>query len=1026
MSKIAVKRPVTTVMIILIAVGLGIMSVFNLQLEAMPSMNMPVLTVRTSYTGAGPEEVLEQVTKTVENAVSTLDGLDTMTSRSSSGSSMVMLEFDDDIDIDTVYQEASEAINRISSRLPDDASEPTLMKMAMDSSSIMTVSISSDTLSQVEMKSIMDNTLEDRLTRISGVASVDVTGGREEEIVVEIIEDKAAGYGITLSNISQLLSSENQDTAGGNVQEGTKSINVKTKGSLKSIRDIENLVITTSSGANILLSDVANVSRQYKEVTSYSFLNGRNNLNLQISKQSTANTVSVSDALTEEVEAIRAEYPDLTISITSDSADDVRTSINAVIEAAWQGMLLAVIVLFIFLRNIRSTIVIALAMPISIVATFALMYFYGMTLNTMSLSGLVLGVGMLVDNSIVVLESIFRRMEEGESRVNAAINGAKEVSMSITASTLTTVCVFLPITFIGGVVAQYFNDLAFTIAFSLLASLVVALTFVPMCSSLILAPETQSINPVTRRISNAVNSGIESMTNGYKKSLDWVICHKLITIIICIAFFCLTMLSLGGLGQEFMTFGTAGEVNLTLTPPDGTVLEETLKIAEEAQERLDAFGDVIEITTLRVQSSSVRFQITLIDGSLREKDNDTITSEIRAAMSTMAGVEISTAARMFGGGSGSGLSISIYGNDTDTLAEIGDDLVAILNEVDGFVEATSSISSANQEAVVVINRAKAAKYGVSASSVASLINSSINGATPTTIKTDGDEIDVTVRYADDKLKYLTDVSDLMITTNSGSVIPLSELAEISKENASNSISRLDQRTYITVSASLEGVDSGAAMTLATDAINNNYIMPNGYSWEFGSDQRMMTDAFAGLGQALILALFLVYAIMAAEFESLYYPFIIMFSIPIAISSGLFGLRITNSSLSITAYLGLIMLAGVVINNAIVLIDYINILRREQGMELVEAVKTAGPVRLRAILMSTVTTVLGLVPMAIGLSEGSETMQPLAIVVVFGLTISTLVTLLLIPVLYILFENIRARFSAFLIKKNFGSVAGSSN
>jgi HAE1 family hydrophobic/amphiphilic exporter-1 len=994
-------------MVILIIVGLGAMSLFNLQVDSMPNMDIPMILIRTSYAGAGPEEVLEQVTKPVENAVSTIEGLDSITSNSGSGQSMVMMEFDQDIDIDQARQDVNDTLNSVTNSLPDDAGAPTVMNMEMNATSIMTVSVSSETLSQLDLKTKVDNDLTERLQNTDGVASIDVMGGMEKEIVVELIEARANHYGVTLSDISQLLSAENNDTPGGNVREGTQTINLKTRGALQSVDDIKNLTLTLGGGANILLRDVANISEQFREVTSYSYINENPNITIEISKQSTANTVSVSDELTAEITEMQAEFPELQIRVTSDSAEDVRTSIGAVAQAAWQGMLLAVLILFIFLRNIRSTIVVALAMPISIVGTFSLMYFGGLTLNTMSLSGLVLGVGMLVDNSIVVLESVFRRMEEGEPRIQAAINGAKEVAMSITASTLTTIAVFLPIAFLGGLVAQYFNDLAFTIAFSLLASLVIALTFVPMACSLILVPETQTQNQFFRKISDGVNSGITGLTAAYKRALNFALKRRKTVILASVAFFLLTMLSLRGLGQEFMTFGSADEINLNLSLPSGTILDEAVKVADEAQTRLEAFDDVIETNTLRINSNQVRFQIALIDGELRDKDNDMITSEIRQAMSTIAGAEVSTGMRMFGGGSGGGVNIQITGSELETLAQIGDDFVEILNGIDGIVEAASSVSSANQDAVVTVDRAKAAQYGVSANTIAGTVNNAINGISATTIKTGGDEISVEVRYPEDKLIYLTDVLNLMVNAG-GTSVPLSELASIQKENAAQTISRLDQNTYITISASLEGLDSGTASTLIAQAINDHYVMPNGYEWSFGGNQRNMAEAFSGLGVALVLSLFLVYAIMAAEFESLYYPFIIMFSIPVALSGGLFGLRLLNTSLSITAYLGLIMLAGIVVNNAIVLIDYINILRRERGMDIAEAVQKAGPVRLRAILMSSGTTVVGLIPMMLGLAEGSETMQPLAIVIVFGLTLSTLVTLLLIPALYMSLDSVLGR------------------
>ncbi len=1015
MSKISINRPVTTVMIICIVLGLGVLSLFNLQLDSMPNMNIPNAMVSTSYPGAGPEEVLELVTKPIENALSTIAGLKTISSNSSAGRSQVNLEFETDVDIDKAVQSMSEAVNRLVSRLPKEVSTPTVRKMSMNSASIMSISVTSDVMSVIDLKSLVDDQLTDRLQKQQGVAAVDVQGGRQREIAVEILEDKAAGYGITMQAITQLLSSENQDGAGGSVREGTRAINVKTKGMLKTVDDIKNLTISTSSGAKILLQDVANIYEKYVDVTSYSYIDGKPNISMQVTKQSTANTVSVSDLLTKEVKNIQTEYPDIAFKITSDAARDVRDSVSAVASSAMYGMALAVMVLYIFLRNIKSTLVVAAAIPISIVSTFFLMKYTNITLNTMSLSGLMLGVGMLVDNSIVVIESIFRRMESGESRKEAALNGAREVSMSITASTLTTVAVFLPVTFLGGLTAQYFNDLAFTICFALLSSLLVALTFVPMASSLILSPITKRKFILTRAFSAVVGGILDGITAAYRFVLRGSLKLRFITVVVAGIFFAASMTSMSKIGRTLMTYGTTNNVNLSLSLPEGTVLEETVKVADEATLRLKPFADVIDSTTLRINGTSVNYSLTLTDPTTRTKDNATVTREIRDAMASMAGVSSSTQARRFGGGSGNDVTLEIKGQELETLQQIGNDFVALLKGIPGVVEPRSSVTNTVEEAVVIINRAKAAKYGISSQNVTTLIYQTINGSTATSIKTGGTTINVNVKYNADKAKYLSDLNNLMIRTSTGAYIPLSEIAEIQKAKQARSINRTNLETYVTVTATLENLDTGTASTLIEQAIAEQYVMPHNYKWDFGGNQRTMFLTFDTLKYALIMALFLVYAIMASEFESLYYPFIIMFSIPVALSSGLLGLYLTKTQLSITAYLGLITLSGVVINNAIVLIDYINILRRERGYELRAAVEEAGPIRLRAVLMSASTTVLGLVPMMASKSQASMSMQPLAVVIVFGLSISTFVTLLLIPSLYLIFEGFRGGIAKVLLR-----------
>ncbi|MFA7573670.1 MAG: efflux RND transporter permease subunit, partial [Lutispora sp.] len=756
-----------------------------------------------------------------------------------------------------------------------------------------------------------------------------------------------------------------------------------------------------------------------KPIDSYSRTNGKNSMSLSVQKQTNANTVNVARAVKNELENIEKEYPDLNIDVVFDQGEFIEIAISNVASNAAIGGILAVLILFIFLKNIRTTLIIATAIPISIIATFVLIYFAGISINIVSLGGLALGVGMLVDNAIVVLENIYRHRNEGYSRIEAALSGTQEVGKAILASTLTTIVVFLPIVFTEGIAAQIFKEMALTITFSLLASLIVALTFIPMLSSKFLKmvkPHEGSRNRWMNKIFDKWDNAINGIDRIYQRILVWVLKHKRKTTVIVMGIFLSSLLLIPFIGSEFFPAMDQGMFNIDIQLPKGSLIENTNEVSKELE---DLLSKITELETMHVSvggsnnfsgmgisnSHSATISVTLKPLTEREKSTSEIVEEVRKSVKSIAGAEIKVTdvSTSFGGMSGgAAVSIQISGADLETLKDISKDIEKLVIETEGTRQVESSIAEGRPEAQVYINRDKASGYGLSTTQVASVLRTAVEGRVATTYKVDGTEIDIKVQYPEDKRKTLEQLKSVSLLSPLGMQVPLMDIADIKIGQGPTSINRADQERYVTVTGDIFGRSSGDVNGELKNKVKE-YRLPDGYSIKFTGEDQQMVEAFTSLTLALILAIFLVYMVMAIQFESLVHPLTIMFSVPVAYSGSIIGLAITNNPLSVPAFIGVIMLAGIVVNNAIVLVDYINTLR-ERGLDKEAAIIKAGPTRLRPILMTTLTTILAMIPLALGFGEGAEAMAPMAIVVIFGLTTSTLLTLLIVPVIYCLFDD----------------------
>ncbi|MCL1828741.1 MAG: efflux RND transporter permease subunit [Oscillospiraceae bacterium] len=1009
-SALCIRRPVTTVMVILIAGILGVISLISLKQDLMPEMNLGIAVVFASYDGAGPQEIENMVTKPLESALGTVNNLKNISSVSSGGMSLVILEFSEGTDMDNAALKMRENTDLVKRFLPDGV-EPRVLQIDPNMMQLFTLGVTGD-YDLVKLKTILDDEIIGRLEKLEGVGSVSDSGGREREIGIELHPDKLAGYGISANQIAGVLAAENINRPAGTMTRGDTEIQIRTTGEFKSVSEIENMPLTTPRGATIRLGDVADVIDGFKKTTSFSLINGREGIILSVQKQSIANTVDVADRINKEVENLRRDYPDLEFSVLMDTSSFIKNSLSNVWTTVIMATALAVIVLLLFLGSIRSSIIIGVAIPISIIVTMALMYFSDLTMNMITLNALVISVGMLVDNSIVVLESISRHLNTGKDPKAAAYEGTREVGISVVASTLTTVVVFVPVIFVEGIAGKMFGQLGLIIAFSLISSLAVSLTFVPMACSRFLKPgDTDKRKTFLNKPWERWNTAYKNFEIVYARLLRAALTHRKTVIFAVIAFIAATGSVIGFIGMDYMPSMDQGFLGINVSTPRGSRLEEISAAADTVIERIAGIEEIREVSVsvggggmmslFGGGSSSASFTIQLIPKAQRPAI-DIVAENIREAIGDIAGAEVTVSSSGGFDMGGNTVSLTVYGDDFDTLANTAEDLAALIATLPNIRNAESSLREGTPQARVVTDRNKASTFGLQASYVASAVNTAINGTTVTKYKISGDETDVTLRYPPERVKYISDLNNLAIITPAGISIPLSEVADVYEEQGPASIAKENHKQYMTVSADFINVDLNT-ITNEIGELLDGYNMPNGISYKFGGIFETMMESFRALLLALLLGFVLVYMVIASQFESLIYPATILISIPVAWTCGLLGVFLLGNSLSIAAMIGMILLMGIVVNNGIVLVDYININRKE-GKEAFDAILAAGPVRLRPILMTTITTVIGLLPMLLSFGEGSEMQKPLGAVIAFGLLLSTLVTLVLIPVLYMSLHN----------------------
>ncbi len=1015
---ISVKRPVAVTMIFLIVILLGAVSLSNLNMDLFPELNLPMAIAITNYEGVGPEEIENLVTRPLESVLGTVNGVENISSTSSLGSSMIMMEYDWGTDMNFAVNQMREKIDLLAGSLPTDSGKTTIFKLDINLMPVIQLGFSGD-MDLEQLNILATDVIQPRLERVVGVATVGVQGGVEKEIRISAVPQRLQAYGVTLDRIISYLRAENRNVSAGTVEEGLREHVVRVTGEFGDIRDIENIQIPLNTGGTIRLAELANVEDTLRERNVYVYMNGKPSVQLSIQKQTDANTVKVSDAVNRELDEIRKILPPGTEIIAGfDQAEFIRLSMNNVTKNILIGGVLAIVVLLLFLRNFRSALIIGLAIPISIVSTFALMYFGGLTLNLISMGGLALGVGMMVDNAIVIMENIYRFQQEGYSRLEAARKGANEVGVAIMASTLTTVAVFLPIVFVQGMASQIFRPMALTVSFSLISSLIVALTLVPMLSSKIMKVEkgiSAKKGPVTR-LADAWYKIIDGLTDRYRRILHWSINNKKKVIFISMLFVAISLACLPLVGMEFIPEQDSGEYVINISLPPGSAVKETMRITElvegyilelpEHEWMFYAVGSGGNMLSSASSSEKAVLQGKLKDKSARSRTIDEVLDELRFRCAAIPGakIEVVSQTSMISAG-GNSIDIGLIGDDLDILRAFSNTLAERIRTIEGTREVKSSFEEGGPELHIKLKREKADLYGITTSQLAGLVSTAVHGSTATLLRVGGEEIKVTVILEEEYRQNINDLETLTLVSPTGALVSLGDVADFELTTGPTQIDRVNQSRRVTVTGDISGRDLNSVnneIRRMTETMN----IPQGVQLEFGGANKEMIDAFSDLAMALILAIFLVYMILASQYESLLYPFVIMFAMPPIIVGVIFSLLISGRTFNVPAFIGVIMLAGIVVNNAIVMVDYINTLRRRDGLSRKEAILKAGPTRLRPILMTTLTTVLALVPLVLGIGEGAEMSAPMATAVFGGLSFSTLITLVMVPCMYIILEDIK--------------------
>ena len=994
---------------ILIAV-FGFYCFQSLPLALMPEMELPVAIVYSTYAGAGPEDIEQQVTKPLESACASLSGLESLTSTSAENMSMVIAQFDYGVNLDEVMTDMRDNVDMVKSQLPEDASDPTVMSIDIDSMPVVMVALRGSDLAT--MQSIAEDELAPALERLDGVASADISGGYENEVAVKTDAARLKGYNLTVSSLAQQLGADNMAIPGGELDSGSQTLAVRTDGEYQTVQDVENALISLPAGGTVRLNQIADVSLQPKDQDALAKVNGEECLLLSVNKQSGSNTVEIAERAKAELDSLTANNQSISWDLVMDQSDYINMTVDNAMSNIWMGVLFAAIVLIVFLRDFGATLAISIAMPCCILFTFLIMFALDITLNMMSLGGIALGVGMIVDNSIVVLENIFHYRSDGYDRWESCVQGTREVVLSVTASTLTTVAVFLPIGLSGGMTGMMFREFCITIVALLSSSLIISLTLVPLLCYILLdrggVHRISGSDPGVKERMMADKPGARR----YKKVLQLFITRRWVGIAVTFGICIISVVSIALAGSELIPEMDQGQISVSVGMPNGSTMEETAAIQDRivaiAEETIPEMEQVYYSTgsssSVMSSTSGSSVTITLADLEDRDRSSNEVASQLRRDLADIAGCEITVSASSMSVGEGSDISLQLTGEDYDQLAEAANDLAAEIEALPDAINVESSAGEQVPRVAVKINRENASRFGLTASTIGALVRGELTGSTATTLRMGGEEYDVTVSGDETLTQDIDALKSLQLPSAAGGTVPLSMVADVYTELSPQTIERIDQYETVTITGESESGDS-VGITAAVDALLADYQLPEGVEIEEGDTAASsIAETTQSLMTALMVAILLVYFILASQFNSFVLPVAIMLILPIGLLGSMMLLWPTGYKVSMVALLAVIILAGTVVNSSIVLVDYI-LQRRERGEDKDTAILNACPRRVRPVLMTALTTILGLVPMVFSGGEGSEMMRPMGIVMMTGMVISTIATLFITPVYYSITDSI---------------------
>ena len=1016
----AVKRPIMTSLCFIAVVIFGLFSLSKLPVDLYPDIDTNTIMVMTAYPGASASDIENNVTRPLENTLNSVSNLKHISSKSSENMSVITLEFEYGHDVDVLTNDVRDKLDMITSYLPDDAETPIIFKFSTDMIPIVLLSVQAEE-SQSALYKILDDGVANPLARIPGVGTVSIAGAPKRELQVYCDPNKLEAYNLSVEAISAIIGSENRNIPGGNFDIGNETYSLRVEGEFKDANELNNIVVATQNGANVYLKDVARVVDSVQERAQETYNNGKQGAMIIVQKQSGANSVEISKRVMETLPKLQKGLPgDVRLGVIVDTSDNILNTINSLSETVIYALIFVVIVVFFFLGRWRATLIICVTIPLSLIASFIYLAISGNTLNIISLSSLSIAIGMVVDDAIVVLENVTTHIERGSDPKQAAVHGTNEVAVSVIASTLTMIAVFFPLTMVQGMTGIMFRQLGWMMCAIMFVSTAAALSLTPMmCAVLLRRQTTQS--KVFTLLYSPVEKLLDALDSWYVKTLNWAVRHRAFVVLACIAFFVISLFFTKFISTEFFPAQDNARIAVRLELPIGTRKEIAQELSQELttlwQEKYKDEMVVCNYTVGQADADNtwasmqdngshiISFNIRLLDPGDRKRTLAEVCDLMREDLKAYPEF---TKSQVILGGSNTGIAgqtaadFEIYGYDMATTDSVSADLKRRLLQIKGVSEVNISRSDYQPEYQVDFDREKLAMHGLNLATAGTYVRNRINGATASRYREDGEEYDIRVRYAPEFRTSLESIENILIYNNQGQPIRVKEVGKVVEKFAPPTIERKNRERIVTVSAVISGSALGDVVAEGYKVINEMDI-PTGVSIQVAGSYEDQQESFRDLGVLAILIIVLVFIVMAAQFESLTYPFIIMFSLPFAFSGVLMGLFVTGSTLSVMSLLGAIMLIGIVVKNGIVLIDYIS-LCRERGMAVINSVVTSGKSRLRPVLMTTATTVLGMIPMAVSTGQGAEMWRPMAVAVIGGLTISTVLTLLLIPTLYCIFAG----------------------
>lgn len=1023
LTEISIKRPVFATVIILALVILGLVSYASLSVDQYPSVEMPVVAVTVIYPGASPEQVESKITQKVEEAVGEVAGVDHITSTASEGASTTVIQFTMETNADAAAQNVRDKLGTLQASLPQEAKAPMITRFDPADTPIMSIALTGD-LSQRELTVLAEDLITKRLKSVNGVASVEVKGGLAREIQIQLDNNQMSAYGITIPEVLNSLRNENVDAPGGKVTDGQRKTDLRAVSNITSPGQFLNIPLAQRGGAQLYVKNIAGIKDTTEEVATITKLNDKPALGLDLMKQSGSNTVQVVSNVKKQLETIKKELPPgVDLVVVRDNSKTIKESVEDVQFNLIIGGILAVAVVFLFLGNWRSTIIAGITIPVSIITSFLVMKALNFTLNTMSLLALSLAVGLLIDDAIVVIENIVRHLELGKDKQTAAMEGTSEIGLAVMATTFTLVAVFLPVGMMSGIVGQFFKEFGITVAASVLVSLFVAITLTPMLSSKYLDHAEIKGESKLGKIWLKYNRKFDELTAKYGEFLRQALGHRRKVMLVAVAMFIGSLALIPFLGSTFVPDADNGEFTVSATVDPGMSVAAVGEMADNMAEIIHGIPEV-KMTYSVANASSINIFTQITPKNARKVSDNDIIQDLRQKFKDIPGATISVS-KQSGLGGGKPVSLVIQGQSLETLAEIAEQVEQAVASVPGAVEVSSSYEAGNPDAQIVVNRARAADLGISSATIADTLQTMFTGKVVTQYKDGDDSYDVRVILDPEGRRSLADVNSVYLSSTARSqngqavMVPLSQVTDTQYATSPAQIKRYDNQQQITITANLSGTTLGE-FNKAFNKKAAEIKMPEGYKFVATGQAKSMNDAFTSMILALAMAVLFIFFVLAAQFESYLDPFAIMLALPLAIIGAIVGLLVMRSQLSMMSFIGIIMLMGLVTKNAILLIDFTK-QRRAQGIERSQALVEAAVQRMRPIIMTTAAMIFGMIPLALGIGPGAEARAPMAHAIIGGLVTSTILTLVVVPVVYTIFDDMQN--GKYSIKKLFKKFSG---